>query len=164
MEEKKKRKQLEYLKKLQDKVLAEDATLIASTKNSQIVGAKYKEVVNIFLEDKIELQLSKKTKEKQLRKYYDIIRQVCGQTLARVRVSWTQIDRQYYYQSTKDGEHMIWKSCNIGESSLEWSERTQGLEELGRVQKELGLGMMSRDNDSSWCIHGVHMMTEIKRV
>jgi len=46
---------LEYLKKLQDKVLAKDATLIASTKNSQIVGAKYKEVVNIFLEDKIEL-------------------------------------------------------------------------------------------------------------
>jgi len=70
MEEKEKRKWLEYLKKLQDKVLAEDAILMAGTKNSQIVGAKYKEVVNIFLEDKMELQPSKKTKEKQLRKYY----------------------------------------------------------------------------------------------
>ena len=29
--------------------------------------------------------------------------------------------------------------------------------EARTVQKELGLGMMSRDNGSSWCTHGVHM-------
>jgi len=30
------------------------------------------------------------------------------------------------------------------------------------LEKELGLGMMSRDNGSSWCTHGIHMVTEIK--
>jgi len=30
------------------------------------------------------------------------------------------------------------------------------------LEKELGLEMMSRDNGSSWCTHGTHMVTEIK--
>ena len=57
---------------------------------------------------------------------------------------------------------MIWKSCDIGQSSLEQSERTQGLEGLGRVQKELGLGVTSRDMGSSWCTYSAHMVMEIK--
>ena len=53
-----------------------------------------------------------------------------------------------YYQSTMDGEHMTWKLCDRVQS---------GLERLGRVQKELELGMMSRDMGSSWCTHGMYM-------
>ena len=67
--EKKKRKWLEYLKKLQNEVLTKNAILIASTENFQIVRTKHKEVVNIFLEDKAGLQLFKKVKGKQLKKY-----------------------------------------------------------------------------------------------
>ena len=50
IKKKEKRKQLDYLKKLWDKVLAEDIILMAGTENSQIVGAKYKDIVNIFRE------------------------------------------------------------------------------------------------------------------
>jgi len=55
VKKKEKRKWLEYLKKLWDKVLAEDIILIAGTENSQIVGAKYKDIVKIFLENEVEL-------------------------------------------------------------------------------------------------------------
>ena len=51
-------------------VLAEDTILIAGTENPQVVRAKHKKVVNIFSEDEARLWLSKKTKEKQLKKYY----------------------------------------------------------------------------------------------
>ena len=63
------------------------------------------------------------------------------------------------YQSTarERYEHVTWKLCDIGQSSLKWSGRTQNLEGSGRVQKELGLGVMSRDNGSSWYTYGVHM-------
>ena len=30
------------------------------------------------------------------------------------------------------------------------------------LEKELGLGVMSRDMSSSWCTHGAHMVMEIK--
>jgi len=53
MEKKKKRKRLEYLKKLQDKILTEDATLMVDTENSQVVWAKCKEITNISSEDKV---------------------------------------------------------------------------------------------------------------
>jgi len=43
------------LKKLWDKVLAKDVTLVANTENLQIVGAKYKEIVNILSEGEAEL-------------------------------------------------------------------------------------------------------------
>ena len=64
VEEEKKKKQLEYLKQLQDKVLAEDNALLGGTETSQVMGSKHKEVLNISLEDKAEQQLSKKTKRK----------------------------------------------------------------------------------------------------
>ena len=53
--EKKKRKWLKYLKKLQDEVLTKNAALMASTENFQIVRTKHKEVVDIFSENKIGL-------------------------------------------------------------------------------------------------------------
>ena len=43
------------------------------------------------------------------------------------------INRQYYYQSTTEEEHMTWKLCDKSWNSLEQSGKTQGLEELGRV-------------------------------
>ena len=46
MEEKEKKKQLEYLQQLQNKVLAKDAALLESAERSQVVGSKYKEVVS----------------------------------------------------------------------------------------------------------------------
>ena len=69
MKEEEKRKQLEYLKKLWDKVLAKNTTLMVDTENSQVTQTKYKEIVDIFLENETGLQLSKKTKGKQPRKY-----------------------------------------------------------------------------------------------
>ena len=69
-EEEKKKKQLKYLKKLWDEVLAEDTILMAGTKNSQVIGTKYKKIVNIFSENKARLWPSRKTKGKQLRKYH----------------------------------------------------------------------------------------------
>ena len=41
---KKKKKQLEYLQQLQDKVLVENVTLLEDTKSSQVMGTKCKEV------------------------------------------------------------------------------------------------------------------------
>jgi len=61
------------LKKLWNKVLAKNTILMISTENSQITGAKHKEVVDIFSEDKTKLQFSKKAKEKQLKKYHSDI-------------------------------------------------------------------------------------------
>jgi len=55
MKEEEKRKWLEYLKKLWDKVLAKNTTLMVDTENSQIAQTKYKEIVDIFLENKIGL-------------------------------------------------------------------------------------------------------------
>ena len=39
---------------------------------------------------------------------------------------------------------MVWK--DLGSRRIEKS-----------LEKELGLGVMSRDMGSSWCIHGVHI-------
>ena len=39
-------KWLEYLKQLQDKVLAKNTTLWGGTKTSQVVGSKYKEIIS----------------------------------------------------------------------------------------------------------------------
>jgi len=46
VEEEKKKKQLEYLQQLQDKVLVENNVLLEDTEGSQIIGSKYKEVVS----------------------------------------------------------------------------------------------------------------------
>ena len=43
---------------------------MAGTENFQIVEAKHKKIVVILSENKAELQLSKKVKGKQLKKYY----------------------------------------------------------------------------------------------
>ena len=67
------------------------------------------------------------------------------------------IDRQYYYQSTMDGEHVTWKSCDIGQSSLEQSGRTQGLEGLRRVQRRVRVKDDVKGQEFLmvyiWCIH-----------
>jgi len=42
---------LKYLKKLWNKVLTENATLLESTETPQIVEAKYKKLTNIFSKD-----------------------------------------------------------------------------------------------------------------
>ena len=42
---KKKKRTLEYLQQLQNKMLAEDATFLESTKRFQIVGSKYKKIL-----------------------------------------------------------------------------------------------------------------------
>ena len=60
-------KKLEYLQQLQDEVLVEDATLLESAEGSQIVGSKYKKVI---LGDEKGWWPSKKTKGKQLSRYY----------------------------------------------------------------------------------------------
>ena len=48
-EEEDKRKQMEYLQQLQNKVLTEDATLLGGAEEFQIIGSKCKEIT---LEDK----------------------------------------------------------------------------------------------------------------
>ena len=58
---------MEYLQQLWDKVLAEDAALSESTRCSQAVGTKYKEVT---LGDKEKWQPSKKNKGKQPARYH----------------------------------------------------------------------------------------------
>ena len=60
-ENKKKKRMLEYLQQLQNKVLAEDA------EGSQIMGSKYKE---ILLEDDRDCRPFKKVKGKQLVRYH----------------------------------------------------------------------------------------------
>jgi len=46
VEEEKKKKQLEYLQQLQDKVLAEDTTLLENAERSQVMRSKCKEVAS----------------------------------------------------------------------------------------------------------------------
>ena len=45
-EEKKKKKWLEYLQQLQNKMLVKDATLLEGTERSQVVESKHKEVAS----------------------------------------------------------------------------------------------------------------------
>ena len=61
-EEEKKKRILEYIQQLWNKVLEEDTTLLEGTKRSQIVGPKYKKA---SLGDNVDHQPSKKTKGKQ---------------------------------------------------------------------------------------------------
>jgi len=44
VEEKKKKKQMEYLQQIQDKVLAENATILGGMEGSQVVETKCKKV------------------------------------------------------------------------------------------------------------------------
>ena len=68
MEEKeRKRRMVEYLQWLWDKVLEEEAALLEGAEGSQVVGSKCKEVTT---GDKEWQQPSKKTREKQPEKYY----------------------------------------------------------------------------------------------
>jgi len=55
VEKKEKRKKLEYLKKLCNEILSEEATLKEDTEILQIVRTKYKKVVNISSEEKASL-------------------------------------------------------------------------------------------------------------
>ena len=67
MEEKKKKKRTrEYLQRLQDEVLEEEATLLEGAEGSQIAGSKRKEVTT---GDEEEQWPSKKARGKQLGKY-----------------------------------------------------------------------------------------------
>jgi len=50
--EKKKKKKFKYLKKLYNEVLTEEAMLKESAEIHQIVGTKYKEIIDIHSEDK----------------------------------------------------------------------------------------------------------------
>ena len=61
VEEKDKRKQLEYLQQLQNEVLVEDAVFLGSIEGSQAMRSKYKEVIS---KDKKRQQFFKKAKEK----------------------------------------------------------------------------------------------------
>ena len=64
--EEKKKKQLEYIQQLWDKVLAEDAALLEDAKESQIIKSKYKKVFPEFNKNH---QPFKKAEEKQLARY-----------------------------------------------------------------------------------------------
>ena len=66
-EEEKKRKRLEYICQLQNKVLVEDAALLEGAEGSQIIGSKYKEIAS---RDEKEQWSPKKAKGKQSEKYY----------------------------------------------------------------------------------------------
>jgi len=70
VEEEKKKKQLEYLQQLQNKVLAEGATLLEGTEEFQVMGSKYKEVTS---GDEKRQWPFKKAREKQLGKHYGSI-------------------------------------------------------------------------------------------
>ena len=65
-EEKRKKRTREYLQRLQDEVLEEEATLLEGAEGSQIAGSKHKEVTT---GDEEEQWPSKKAREKQLGKY-----------------------------------------------------------------------------------------------
>ena len=85
--------------------------------------------------------------------YTIVIRRECGQTLTRVRVSWTYISiiiiSLQWMESTWPGSHVI-------ESRAVW--KNLGSRRIGKsLEKALGLGVTSRDMGSSWCTHGVHM-------
>jgi len=64
--EERKKRTMEYLQQLQDKVLEEEATLLEGAEGSQIMGSKYKEVA---VGDEEMQQPSKKARRKQLGKY-----------------------------------------------------------------------------------------------
>jgi len=51
VKEEEKKKWLEYLKQLWNKILAKNATLLGDTKTFQIIGSKRKKVTTIFSED-----------------------------------------------------------------------------------------------------------------
>lgn len=51
-EAKKKRKKLEYLKKLWDEVLTKDTMLMKGSENPQVIEAKCKKIINIFSKSK----------------------------------------------------------------------------------------------------------------
>ena len=70
VKEKEKKKWLEYLKQLWNKILAKNATLLGDTKTFQIIGSKRKKVTTIFSEDEAGQWLSKRIKGKQSGKYH----------------------------------------------------------------------------------------------
>ena len=61
------KKKLEYIQQLQDKMLEEEATLLEGAEGSQVAGSKHKEFTT---GDEEGQWPSKKTKEKQQKKYY----------------------------------------------------------------------------------------------
>ena len=65
-EEKRKRRTIEYLQRLWDEVLEEEATLLEGAEGSQVTGSKHKEVA---AGDEEGQWLSKKAREKQPEKY-----------------------------------------------------------------------------------------------
>jgi len=65
-EEERKKRTMEYLQRLRDKVLEEEATLLERAERSQVVGSKRKEVA---AGDEKEQRPSKKARGKQLGKY-----------------------------------------------------------------------------------------------
>ena len=65
-EEKKKKRTMEYLQRLWDKLLKEEAALLEGAEGSQVMGSKHKEVT---AGDEEEQWPSKKTRGKQLEKY-----------------------------------------------------------------------------------------------
>ena len=64
--EEKKKRTMEYLQRLQDKILEKEATLLERAEGSQAMGSKHKEVA---ARDEEVQQLSKKARGKQPRKY-----------------------------------------------------------------------------------------------
>ena len=74
-EKEKKKKMLEYLQQLWDKVLAENATLLEGTEEFYIAGSKCKEIT---LGDNRDYWSSKKAKGKQLARYHRDIRVKMG--------------------------------------------------------------------------------------
>jgi len=60
---------MEYLQRLQDEVLEEEATLLEETEGSQVMGSKQKEVATRHEERQ---QPSKKARMKQLGKYHGV--------------------------------------------------------------------------------------------
>ena len=66
-EEERKKRTREYLQRLQDEVLEEEAALLEGAEGSQVAGSKRKEVA---AGDEEEQRPSKKTRGKQLGKYH----------------------------------------------------------------------------------------------
>jgi len=66
-DKKRKRRTMEYLQQLQNKVLEEEATLLEGADKSQVVRSKCKDIT---ARDKEEQQPSKKAREKQPGKYH----------------------------------------------------------------------------------------------
>jgi len=74
-EKEEKKKMLEYLQQLWDKILAEDAILLEGTEEFYITGSKCKEIT---LGDNRDYWSSKKAKGKQLARYHRDIRVKIG--------------------------------------------------------------------------------------